>query len=138
MTQARRIVIIKPEGGKTMAICLSHGGQTIYSSASPSNDLLVATVDGAVFLRREGQGNPWTVKRQALEGRHVIALAIEPTSGTIFATMHNGGVAASEDFGENWEFRNQGIASENVYCITCSVSADQVKLYVGTEPPTFT
>ena len=117
-----------------MAICLSHGGQTIYASASPATDLLVATIDGVVFLNRDGQGSPWQVKRKALTGYHVIALAIEPTTGTIFATMHNGGVAASEDFGETWDFRNEGLASENVYCITCSVSGDRVKLYVGTEP----
>jgi photosystem II stability/assembly factor-like uncharacterized protein len=117
-----------------MAICLSHGGQTIYSVPSPSKDLLVATIDGVVFLNRKGQGSPWQVKRKALEGRHIIALTTEPKSGTIFATMHNGGVAASEDFGETWEFRNQGIASENVYCITCSSAGDQVRLYVGTEP----
>jgi photosystem II stability/assembly factor-like uncharacterized protein len=117
-----------------MAICLSHGGQTIYSSAAPSKDLLVATIDGVIFLGREGQGSTWKVKQKALEGRHIIALAIEPSSETIFATMHNGGVAASEDFGKNWEFRNQGLASENVYCITCSLSGDRVKLYVGTEP----
>jgi photosystem II stability/assembly factor-like uncharacterized protein len=117
-----------------MAICLSHGGQTIYSSASPSNDLLVATIDGVIFLNREGYGDPWRVKRRALEGRHIIALVIEPKSKTIFATMHNGGVAASEDFGETWDYRNQGIGSENVYCITCATHGDRVKLYVGTEP----
>lgn len=117
-----------------MAICLSHGGQTIHRSASPATDLLVATIDGVIFLHREGQGTPWQVKRRALTGYHVIALAIEPTSGTIFATMHNGGVAASEDFGETWQFRNEGLESDNVYCLTCSVSGNQVKLYVGTEP----
>lgn len=117
-----------------MAICLSHGGRTIYSSETPSDDLLVATVDGVVFLTREGERNPWRVRRKALKGHHVIALTIEPTSEIIFATMHDSGVAASEDCGENWEFRNQGIASKNVYCINYSLSGDRVKLYVGTEP----
>jgi photosystem II stability/assembly factor-like uncharacterized protein len=117
-----------------MAICLSHGGQAVYSSAAPAKDLLVATIEGVIFLSREGQGSPWQVKRKALEGRHIIALAIEPASQTIFATMHNGGVAASEDFGETWDYRNNGIPSENVYCITCSTTPDGVKLYAGTEP----
>jgi photosystem II stability/assembly factor-like uncharacterized protein len=117
-----------------MAVCLSHGGVTIYCVDGPSNDILAATVDGVIFLSRKDEGSPWVVKRKALEGRHVIALMIEPTSGTIFATMHNGGIAASEDFGESWEFRNQGIASENVYCINYSISDGRVKLYVGTEP----
>jgi photosystem II stability/assembly factor-like uncharacterized protein len=117
-----------------MAICLSHGGVAIYSSAAPSNDMLAATVDGVIFLSRKDESSPWVVRRKALEGRHIIALMIEPLSGTIFAAMHNGGVAASKDFGESWEFRNQGIASENVYCINYSISDGRVKLYAGTEP----
>ena len=116
-----------------MAICLSHAGGTIYSSEAPSRELLVGTVDGVVFVTRE-KGDTWQVSRKALEGRHVVALLIEPTSGTIFATMHNGGVAASEDAGKSWEFRNQGLISENVYCIACSVVGNRPKLYVGTEP----
>jgi photosystem II stability/assembly factor-like uncharacterized protein len=117
-----------------MTICLSHGGHSIYAGSSPSKDLLVATIDGVIFLHREDQGSPWVVQHKGLEGRHIIALVVEPDSGTIFATMHNGGVAASEDFGKTWDFRNKGIASENVYCITCSKAGDKVRLYVGTEP----
>ncbi len=115
-----------------MAICLSHGGQTIYSPKRPSHQMLVATVDGIVFL--EKRGGCWQSRGRALEGRHVIAIAIEPESGTIFATMHNGGVAASEDSGKSWQFRNKGLISENVYCIACSQSGGRAKLYVGTEP----
>ncbi|HWP42372.1 MAG TPA: glycosyl hydrolase, partial [Blastocatellia bacterium] len=117
-----------------MAICLSHGGTTIYSSDSPSNELLAATVDGVVFLKRDGEKSPWQVSRKGLEGHHIIALLIEPTTDTIFATMHDGGVAASEDFGRTWEFRNEGLASENVYCIARAQAGDKVRLYVGTEP----
>jgi photosystem II stability/assembly factor-like uncharacterized protein len=122
------------KGGFSMTICLSHGGQSVYAGSSPAKDLLVATIDGVVLLHREGQDCPWVVTRKRLEGRHIIALAIEPDTGTVFATMHNGGIAASEDFGETWQFRNQGIESENVYCITCSRAGDKVRLYVGTEP----
>ena len=63
-----------------MTICLSHGGQSIYSGSSPSKDLLVATIDGVVFLHREEQGSPWLVRRKALEGRHIIALVVEPNA----------------------------------------------------------
>src|SRR5579862_8709359 len=98
-----------------MAICLSHGGTTIYSSQKPSDEMLVGTVDGVVFLERDTVSHPWKVAKRTLRGRHVIALLIEPVTGTIFATMHNGGVAASRDSGDTWEFRNTGIASENVY-----------------------
>jgi photosystem II stability/assembly factor-like uncharacterized protein len=117
-----------------MTICLSHGGTTVFSSDAPSNDLLVATVDGVVFLKRDGAGSPWKVARKAFAGHHVIALMIEPISGTLFATTHDAGVAASKDFGQTWEFRNQGLISDNVYSITYGRSGDQVRLYAGTEP----
>jgi photosystem II stability/assembly factor-like uncharacterized protein len=94
----------------------------------------VATVDGVVFLTRESHQHPWNVSRKALDGRHVIALMIEPTRGTIFASMHDSGVAASEDGGQTWEFRNHGLISENVYSLNYSQAGHQVKLYAGTEP----
>lgn len=115
-----------------MAICLSHGGKTIYSSRSRSKEMLVATVDGVVFL--EKAGDSWTVSRRALNGRHVIALMVEPTSETIVASMHDSGVAASQDGGQTWEFRNEGLSSNNVYCLSYSISEGKVKLYAGTEP----
>jgi hypothetical protein len=117
-----------------MAICLSHGGTTIYSSKAPSNELLVATVDGVIFLTREDDQSDWKISRQALEGRHVIALMIEPTSQTIFASMHDSGVAASDDGGLTWAFRNNGLISENVYSLSCAISGHRVRLYAGTEP----
>ncbi len=117
-----------------MAICLSHGGTTVYSSEAPSNDLLVATVEGVWFLKRDGVGSPWRVDKKGLQEHHVIALMIEPVSQTIFASMHDAGVAASTDFGDTWEFRKSGLASENVYSLTFGRSGDKVRLYAGTEP----
>jgi photosystem II stability/assembly factor-like uncharacterized protein len=117
-----------------MAICMSHGGTTIYSSDAPSNDLLVATVDGVVFLKRNSANDPWQVSHKGLSGHHVIGLMIEPVSGTIFATMHDAGVAATTDFGETWQFRNDGLKSENVYSIACGSKGGRTRLYVGTEP----
>ncbi len=117
-----------------MAICLSHGGRTIYSSKGPSDELLVGTVDGIVFLRRQGRAGPWKVFRRTLEKRHIVALMIEPTQRIIFAAMHNGGVAVSEDSGKTWEFRNQGLISDNVYCLNYAVAGSTVRIYAGPEP----
>lgn len=117
-----------------MAICLSHGGKAIYSSDGPATDLLVGTIDGVVFLKRDGAGKPWKAVKRALHDKHVVALIIEPLTNTIFATMHNGGIAASNDFGDNWDYRNNGLASENVYCITSSTVDGKPILYAGTEP----
>ena len=37
-----------------MAITLSHGGPSIYSSPSPASQVLVGTIDGVVSIEREG------------------------------------------------------------------------------------
>ena len=117
-----------------MTICLSHGGDTITAAHSPSNDLLVATADGLLSMKRAAPGKDWGVDKRWLQGHHVNAILIEPQSGTIFAGMHNGGVAASKDFGESWEFRNNGIASDNVYSLASAKSGGKTKVYAGTEP----
>lgn len=96
--------------------------------------MLVSTIDGVIFLKRDNPSASWRVFKRGLEGRHVIALMIEPTSNTIFASMHDSGVAASEDGGDTWEYRNQGLVSNNVYCLNYSVSHGKVRLYAGTEP----
>jgi photosystem II stability/assembly factor-like uncharacterized protein len=115
-----------------MAICLSHGGRTMYASDSPSNDLLVATADGLFWLQKEGKS--WKASRRSLEGHHVSSIVIEPTTRAILAGMHNGGMAVSEDSGKTWDFRNSGMASDNVFCVNTVTVGGRVKIYAGTEP----
>jgi photosystem II stability/assembly factor-like uncharacterized protein len=117
-----------------MKICLSHGGKTMFSSNEPANEMLVGTVDGILFLRRKAPEDPWEIVKGTLQGKHIVSLTVESVSDTILASMHNGGVAASEDSGKTWRFRNKGIASENVYCLNYSTSGGRVRLYAGTEP----
>ena len=54
-----------------MAIGLSHGGTTIYSSPSRSNEVLVGTREGIAIIAREGSA--WRVAHQALTDRHISA-----------------------------------------------------------------
>ena len=42
-----------------MAIGLSHGGTTIYSSPSPSKEVLVGTREGVVTIARDGSATDW-------------------------------------------------------------------------------
>ena len=44
-----------------MAIVLSHGGGTIFSSQSPSNEIMVGTKEGIVFIKREPKDSDWKV-----------------------------------------------------------------------------
>jgi len=117
-----------------MAICLSHSGKTIYAANSPAKEMLVGTVNGVLFLRRESIDRPWDITKGSLEGKHVVALLIEPESGTIFASMHNGGIMASDDGGKTWKSRCAGIPYENVYCLASSSVGGRHTIYCGTEP----
>src|SRR5712692_4735798 len=82
----RRTVCINRIGRRTpMAIALSHGGPTIYRSATPSRQVLVGTIEGVVCIERDPSGHGWHVADRSLTDKHVHALLIEPESGTIFA-----------------------------------------------------
>lgn len=82
-----------------MAIGLSHGGTTIYSSPSPSKELLVGTREGVVTIERETSGSKWRVALRALTDNHISAIMKEPESGLTFAGAFHGSVHASADGG---------------------------------------
>ncbi len=117
-----------------MTICLSPGGQSIFASSEPSHELWVGTADGLYLLIQTARGKSWRVARRVLEGKHVSALALESSQGILVAGVHNGGVAVSEDGGKTWDFRNEGLPSQNVYAVGLSQSGRHLRLYVGTEP----
>src|SRR5664280_849404 len=98
-----------------MAICLSPSGDAISSSRAPSNDVFVGTADGVVLLSRPAPGQAWNIGRRTLAGYHVCTLTYEHSTGMLLAGTHNGGVAISWDAGASWTFKNQGLASTNVY-----------------------
>jgi len=117
-----------------MSICLSHSGKTTYAADEPAKQMLVGTINGVLFLRRDSIDNHWEITKGSLEGKHVIALLIEPGSESIFASMHNGGIMASEDGGKTWKPRCDGIPYENVYCLASSNVGGRTAIYCGTEP----
>ena len=78
-----------------MAIGLSHGGSTIYSSPSPSSEVLVGTREGVVTIERPVSGSEWRVKHRALTDKHISAIIKEPESGLTFAGAFSGSVHVS-------------------------------------------
>jgi photosystem II stability/assembly factor-like uncharacterized protein len=117
-----------------MAICVSHGGQTVSQTTRPSDFVLVATTDGVVSLRRAGPGASWSEARRSLPGKHISALMVEPSGGTIFAGTHGAGIYASDDGGDSWERHDSGIEFGNIYSLSSAETADGLRLYAGTEP----
>ena len=103
-----------------MALILSHGGETSFSSPSPSNEIIVGTKEGVVFIKRETGSSDWKVDRRALTDKHIHAVIEEPVSGTLFAGVTQDGVFASEDGGQNWERRDDGISQNDIYSLASS------------------
>lgn len=115
-----------------MALTLSHGGDTIFSSSSPSDEILVGTKEGVVFMERNGSG--WQVSHRGLTDKHIHAVIIEPVSGTIFAGANRDSIYASEDNGYTWERRDQGLAEHDIYCLASAQVNGGTRIFAGTEP----
>src|SRR5436190_1446338 len=115
-----------------MAIGLSHGGTTIYSSPSRSNEVLVGTREGIAIIAREGSA--WQVAHRALTDRHISAIIIEPESGLTIAGAFHGSVHVSADGGRTWEPRGNGLTQTNVYSLASARVDGHARLYAGTEP----
>src|SRR5215813_14671100 len=100
-----------------MAITLSHGGPTIYSSPARSRRVLVGTIKGVVKMERDADGSGWHVVERTLTDKHIHALVIEPESGTVFAGVNHGSIFASTDEGRTWERRDSGLSEHDVYSL---------------------
>ena len=96
-----------------MAIGLSHGGSTIYSSPALSKEVLVGTKEGVAIIAREGSG--WKLAHRALTDKHISAIIIEPESGLTFAGAFHGSIHASPYGGLTWEHRANVLSEANVY-----------------------
>ena len=117
-----------------MAIGLSHGGSTLYSSPSPSQEVLVGTREGVVTIERAGSGSEWRVKQRGLTDKHISAIIKEPESGLTFAGAFHGSVDASADDGKTWEPRGNGLTETDVYSLAARRVNGRVRLFAGTEP----
>jgi photosystem II stability/assembly factor-like uncharacterized protein len=120
--------------GKLMAIGLSHGGTTVYSSPSLSNEVLVGTREGVVTLARDGSDQDWKVIRRAMTDKHISAIIKEPESGLTFAGAFHGSVHASADGGKSWESRDQGLTQNDIYSLAAQRINGRMRLFAGTEP----
>jgi photosystem II stability/assembly factor-like uncharacterized protein len=117
-----------------MAIGLSHGGTTIYSSPSLSSEILVGTREGVVTIARAGTASQWKVAHRAITDNHISAIIKEPESGLIFAGAFHGAVHVSKNDGQTWEARANGMTEHNVYSLAAKRLDGRVRVFAGTEP----
>jgi len=117
-----------------MPLTLSHGGDTIFSTASRSEEVLVGTTEGIVFLKRDGGGSGWSVARRALADKHIHAIIGEPDSGAIIAGVTHDTIYVSEDGGESWEQRDEGITQPDIYSLAAAKVNGNARIFAGTRP----
>lgn len=120
-------------------ICLSANGDTVCRSKQAALRMLVTTANSVIELRRTKLGEPWQVSRNdILPGRHVSALSLDTRTGRLYACVHfKEGLLVSDDGGETWEPRNNGLESDHAYTILIQHVGDKTVLNLGTEPVMF-
>ena len=117
-----------------MPVVLSHGGKTIFSSSSPSKQLLVGTTKGVVFMERDSSSTGWNVAHRALEDKHIHAIIVEPESSTIFVGATEGSIFASTDNGQTWERRDNGLTQNDIYSLASARVNGGTRVFAGTQP----
>lgn len=117
-----------------MSLTLSHGGDTIFSTASRSEEVLVGTKEGIVFLKRNGGVSGWSVAHRALVNKHIHAVIVEPDSGAIIAGVTHDTIYVSEDGGETWERRDEGITQPDIYSLAAAKVNGNSRIFAGTQP----
>jgi len=115
-----------------VTISVSPNGKNVYETPTPDDEVLIATANGIIALRRSG--GAWREDRRMLQDRHVGSMVVEPRSGMIFAGAHNGGLWASEDGGATWERTDKGIEFEEIFSMNSVQVGDETRIYAGTEP----
>ena len=112
--------VMQGEGGLITALVLD--------PVNPA--ILYATTARGIFKTLDG-GASWRPQGGALEGKSILALAIDPRhNATVFATTDTGGVYRSLNGGEQWSEANTGLAARYVGSIAID-SASTV--WAGTE-----
>ena len=121
--------------GETTAY-LSPNGDNSSHGDGPATRMVVATVEGVATFRRDSPDMPWYLSDRSLSDRHIGALLFEPVSGKLFAGAHaDGGLWVSDDGeGASWRQLTNGLDRPHMYGLAARHIADQVTIFVGTEP----
>jgi len=117
-----------------MTLTLSHGGDTIFTSAVPSTEVLVGTKDGVARIQKDQQGANWHIADQWLTDKHIHAVIIEPVSSTIFVGATEDSLYASQDNGRTWERRDKGLTHHDIYSLASAQVDGRTRIFLGTQP----
>ncbi|MCH7930126.1 MAG: glycosyl hydrolase, partial [Proteobacteria bacterium] len=86
------------------------------------------------FLKREANGSGWKVVNRAITDKHIHAVIVEPISGAIIAGATHDSVYVSEDGGDTWDQRDNGIVEHDIYSLASARVNGGARIFVGTQP----
>jgi photosystem II stability/assembly factor-like uncharacterized protein len=112
--------VLQGEGGLVTALVLD--------PVNPA--ILYATTARGIFKTING-GASWRPQGNALDGKSILALAIDPrNNATVFATTDTGGIFRSQNGGEHWSEANAGLKARYVGSIAVDSAST---IWAGTE-----
>jgi photosystem II stability/assembly factor-like uncharacterized protein len=114
-----------PDGGLIQAF--------LIDPTNPTR-ICVGTAGGGVFETTDSGGS-WSAMNKGLTIPNVAALALDQTSGGLYAGTLGGGVFETRG-GRRWHERNDGLTSPYVFALAVDPSA-QTTLYAGTADGVF-
>jgi len=112
-------------------ILLSNGGTNIQRSGTPSDTILIGTVDGVALLGRTDRG--WAVKHRALQGVFVSGVTALD-DGTLFASTRGVGMARSDNGGLKWTWVNDGLAHHEFWSCRAGKLQGRDAVFAGALP----
>src|ERR1044072_5053934 len=114
-----------------MIACLAPNGQVTYSGDGPCTRLLVGTAKGVAILER-APGKDWSLTGTRLDERHISSFVIDVKGGIYVGVHRSGGAFLSEDQGNTWEARGDGLRIDHIFSMTATVEDGQPVVYAGT------
>lgn len=110
---------------------LSPNGVDDYRLDAQPDELLVATKDGAIRLRRAA--GRWLEAERALSGLHVSCVVTGLAGGVAYAGTHGDGVFRY-DVAAGWVECSAGLESRNIFALNFRAAGDRTEIFAGTEP----
>jgi photosystem II stability/assembly factor-like uncharacterized protein len=113
------------DGGNTWAALGQKSGFVMSMAVDPKNrsTIYIGSLGGQ-FYRSSDDGKTWVSAGAGLPSKTILAIAVDPISGTVYAAPENSGVYRSTDSGQSWlQMDTSFLAGAQITSITINPAA---------------